>query len=246
MKIAPPNPLKYMADPDLELLAFAAEHRFILAEHARALLGRRPFGALQALERAGLLGRDRSLGVHGCYFVTRAGMRTLDLPYGARKLSYDAFHHDVGMAWLWLAAQRGSFGPLSEIVSERAMRSHDKRAGPADALLRVRLGGGGRHYPDLLLKTPQNKRIAVELELTSKPPRRRETILMAYAADARIDAVVYLVQNRAAGRAIQESARRVGISDLVHVQLVRGLPAPASTARATSRAHVRGENDAVR
>jgi hypothetical protein len=87
------------------------------------------------------------------------------------------------------------------------------------------LGPGGRerlHYPDLLLVTPEYRRIAIELELTSKGRTRREQILAGYAADCRIDAVVYLAEHPAVRRQVSESAARLGISHLVHVQRVRG------------------------
>ncbi len=91
----------------------------------------------------------------------------------------------------------------------------------------VRLGGtgpGGRerlHYPDLLLVTPDGRRIAVELELSAKGTARREKILAGYGADARIDAVLYLVDRPVLATAIRSSARRLGISHHVHVQWVR-------------------------
>jgi hypothetical protein len=106
----------------------------------------------------------------------------------------------------------------------------------------VRLGGVGPsgrerlHYPDLLLIDPGGRRIAIELELSSKGRGRREKILAGYAADARIDVVLYLVRDRRVGRAIQASARRLGIGPLVHVQRV-DFPAvgPGNAGRASER-----------
>jgi hypothetical protein len=69
---------------------------------------------------------------------------------------------------------------------------------------------------------------------------------MGYAFDRRIDAVIYLVRDRASGRRIQESARRLGISDLVHVQLVRGLPRAGAADRASARSASRRREDHVR
>jgi hypothetical protein len=57
--------------------------------------------------------------------------------------------------------------------------------------------------------------------LKSKSKRRRENILAAYAADPRISAVVYLVDDPAVGRAISASARRLGISGLIRVTPVQ-------------------------
>ena len=102
-------------------------------------------------------------------------------------------------------------------------------------------GRGGRprlHYPDLLLVTDTGHRVAFELELTLKAPRRRERILAAYAADKRIDAVIYLVDHPARRRAMQESVRRVGIADRVRVEQVtlgHGPGSPAPGLRAAQR-----------
>jgi hypothetical protein len=143
-----------------------------------------------------------------------------------RRADLDAHRHDVGVAWLWLAAQRGAFGSLDEIVSERRMRSHDGTPEGRERPFGVRLGGVGPHghdrlhYPDLLLETSTGHRVGLELELTSKGRTRREEILGAYAGDARVEAVVYVVDKPSVGRAISVSAARLGIPDRVHVQRV--------------------------
>ena len=69
--------------------------------------------------------------------------------------------------------------------------------------------------------------MAFELELSTKEVVRRERILAGYAADRRIDAVVYLVEHRSVGRAIERSAARMGISHLVRVQRVSMAPSAA-------------------
>jgi hypothetical protein len=141
-----------------------------------------------------------------------------------------AYRHDVGLAWVALAAERGAFGQLQEVVSERWMRSRDAvaaQSSPDPDPFGVRLGGMGPagrerlHYPDLLLVTPDQRRIAVELELTSKERTRRERILAGYGADPRIDAVLYLVDRTAVARAIEASAARLAIASMVHVQRVQ-------------------------
>jgi hypothetical protein len=133
------------------------------------------------------------------------------------------------------------------------MRSHDGRiadgrgadgyAGDGARRYGVRLGGvgsGGRdrlHYPDMMLVTAGGHRVAFELELTTKEPARREKILAGYAADRRIDAIVYLVERPAVGRAIERSAARMGISHLVRVQRVTPVTsAPGDPGRSQARA----------
>jgi hypothetical protein len=222
------------ADADRRVLAFAAEHRLILAAHVRALLGisdRAASSRLRSLRRAGHLRYERKLVGPGSYQINRAGLAVLDsaLPR-PRDIDLATYRHDVGLAWLWLAAQRGAFGPVDRVVSEREMRSHDgRRDGRADPL-GVRLpgvgprGGDRRHYPDLVLETATGHRVAIELELTTKTRRRRNEILGGYAIDSRIDAVLYLAETTPAMRAIERSAAELGISSLIHVQRVSFAP----------------------
>lgn len=219
-----------LTERDLELLEMAAEHRLILGEHAQACLGvsaARARARLSALAAAGYLRRDQFLHAHPSHYqITRRGLGAVGRSYRAPGPDLGTYQHDVGLAWLWLAAQHGTFGPLREMVSERAMRSHDGRPEREAEPFGVRLGGHdsrGRerlHYPDLVLVTADGRRVAVELELTSKTRRRRESILAGYAADRRIDAVLYLVQRRGVGEPIRACARGFGISDRVHVQRV--------------------------
>ncbi len=244
-------------DRDRATLVFAAEHKLVLAAQVGVLLGVSEQSAarrLRALGKARLVLEDRPYAGHpACYQVARAGLRAIGSRLGAPKpLDRAHYRHDVGVGWLWLAARAGVWGELAALVSERTMRSQDgvaqhRPVATASGRRGVRLGGYGPsgrerlHYPDLLLVDRDGRRIAVELELSAKDRPRREKILAGYAADARIDAVLYLVDRPAVGAAITASARRVGISDLVHVQPVQwGKDAPpAGRGRTAPRAHLR-------
>lgn len=229
---------------DLELLHFAAQHRLILAAHAQSLLGVSRGVAqrrLRALADGGyMVARRVFAGQPACHQLTRAGLAAAGSDLPPPRLDVRGYAHDVGMAWLWLEARRGAFGPLKDVLTERTLRSRDARAAAAGRAgvvsaeashdhrspYGIRLGGGGHqgyerlHYPDLLLITPGGQRIAVELELTRKGQTRRERILAGYGSDARVSAVLYLVDQARVGRAIETSARRLGIASLVHVQRV--------------------------
>lgn len=241
-------------EDDRRILAFAAEQRFVLGAHIAALLGISAPAAgarLRALCEAGYMtGADLFTEEPPNYQVRTPGLRAIgsDL-LKPRTVDPSLYRHDAGLAWLTVAAERGTFGPLTEIISERRMRSEDRRESDRDQPFGVRLGGIGRdgrprlHYPDLVVETDTGHRVAFELELTTKAPRSRERILTAYAADQRIDAVVYLVDTPARRRALEESVRRVGIGDRVRVERVTlghrpGAPAPAS--RAVQRTARRG------
>ncbi len=231
-----------LTERDHRLLAFAAEHRVILAAHVQRLLGISQVAActrLRALTRTGYLRSERLLSGPACYLIDRRGLRaigsTLPRP---RDVDLASYSHDIGLAWLWLAADAGAFGALDGVASERQMRSHDGRAERGSEPLGVRLpgvgprGGDRRHYPDLLLHTSTGHRVGVELELTPKSRTRREAILGAYAVDPRIDAVLYLVADRRIGRAIEASAAAVGISPMVQVQHLSFTRAPGATTTA--------------
>ncbi len=215
----------HLTERDRELLAFTASQRLITAAHAQALLGvSAGLKRVRALVRAGLIERE-PVHVDGrapCFRATTAGCRIAGSSLARPRPSLGAIEHDLGVAWLHLAALAGQFGPAAEIVTEREMRSHDGRADRQALALGVRIpGGGGRerlHYPDLVVRTTTGHTIAIELELTGKQRTRREAILGAYAAEARIDAVLYLSDRPSIHRSVQGSARRLGISSLVHVQ----------------------------
>jgi hypothetical protein len=232
---------------DLETLTFAAEHRVVLADHVAALRGVSATAAasrLRSLSKAGYLTSHRPFDRGpACFQIARSGLEAIGADLKApRRLDLRSCEHELGAAWLWLAASSGTFGPLREVLGERRMRSSDASPERPGAPHGVRLGGvgpGGRerlHYPDLLLIDSGGRRIAIELELSSKGRARREKILAGYAADARVDAVLYLVRDRRIGRAIQKSARRLGIGALVHVQRVEfpGI-GPAGSGRAIER-----------
>ncbi len=221
---------------DRQLLSFAADHRLVLANHVQALLDISENAAqarLRALSRAGYL-QTRPLFHQqpSCYLVSARGLAAIGSTLPRPRLDLRTYMHDVGTAWLWLAASRGAFGPLAEIVSERQMRSRDglpqvpglALADDVMGRFGVRLwevGPGGHerlHYPDLLLRTVDGRRIALELELSPKSPRRLDKIMSGYGADRRVDAVIYLVNRPPIGRNLEAAAARVGTSSLVRVQ----------------------------
>jgi hypothetical protein len=247
---------------DRELLALAADHRLVLPQHVQAMLGlssaRAASARLHALCGAGLLAKAAIFrGQPPCFRITRKGLAIVGCSLPSPRLDLRNYQHDVGVAWLWLAARGGAFGQMWEVLSERRLRSHDSSPEGREDPFGVRLGGvgpGGRerlHYPDLLLTTSERRRIAVELELSSKGRARREGILAGYGADHRIDAVLYLADKPQVARAIRASAAALGLGALVHVHQVRwpteGKAANASVAATPAHtAPVRAGREVVR
>jgi len=211
------------------LLAFIGEHRFVLPAQAQALLGGSADAAsarLRELTDAGYLIEEPVLaGQPVAYRSTRLGLDVIGSELRPLPISLTNYWHDVGAAWLWLAARNGAFGPMREVLAERVMRSRDAKR--RDDPFGVRLGGLGRdgrerlHYPDLLIADRSGQRLALELEITSKPPAERERILAGYAADPRIARVLYHVYKPHVAQALSASVSRLGISSLVAIHRVR-------------------------
>ena len=238
----------YVTERDHGVLAFVAEHRLVLAAHVQALLGvgeSVAYRRLRALTANGLLDHTRVLyGQPGWYQITRSGLAMIGSGLPPPRIDLRCYKHDLGVAWLWLAASRGAFGPIETVVSERTMRSRDASrtlaSAPGERLgetssegeppFGVRLGGVGAggvmrlHYPDLLLIGPRGERVAVELELSAKGRRRLETILAGYGAEPNVGAVLYLAEKTAIRREVQSTAARLGIADLVRVQRFTSAP----------------------
>ena len=116
---------------DLELLRFAGEHRFVVSAHVQALL-RLTAGAadtrLGALCDAGLLAeRTVFAGFSATYRSTRKGLDAVASRLRAPTIDVGRYDHEVGAAWLWLAARNGAFGPMREVIGERRLRSATAR-----------------------------------------------------------------------------------------------------------------------
>lgn len=226
-------------EDDLAILRLLAEHRVSTAAHVQALLGcgsRHAGRRLGVLARHGLIRTERIFAREApAAWITRAGLGTVASRLPPPRLDLKGYRHDLGVAWLWLAAGEGAFGELRGELSERSMRSHDRRLDATQRPIGVGIGPAGtRHYPDLLLETAGGHRVAVELELTAKSRRRLDRIMLGYACDARFDAVLYLCPPGSIRSAVEAAARRAGIAELVHVQMLapgspQGAPDPAAT-----------------
>jgi hypothetical protein len=246
-----------LTERDVELLSFLSEHRLALPAHAAVLLEVSAGTAAARLSRladAKLLKREPAVpGAPSWYRITRRGLGVIGSSLPPPQIDLRSYRHDVGVAWLWLAARGGAFGPVNEIIGERRLRSRDGARAADDApaadtpaadgtAAGVRLGGFGPHgrerlpYPDLILRTSGGRRIALELELTPKTRTRLETILGGYGADPRFDGVVYLVERATLATSVRNAARRLGVSEIVAIRRVRFT---VSTTPRASRSAVR-------
>ena len=226
-----------------QVLAFMAEHTLVVRRQVEMLTG--GSAATTGHGLAGLLHRGYVRVENGigepCWLIRRAGLDAVASGLPVPKLKFGTYAHSVGLAWLWLAARAGAFGPVAEVIGERRMRSHDGGDISPQELYSVRLGGYAadgrehRHYPDVLLIDPHGRRLALELELSRKEVLARRRILGGYAADRRLDGVLYLVENTLEGgsiaRGLRETATEMGLLDRVHIRRVNPiLPDPAGGA----------------
>lgn len=78
----------------------------------------------------------------------------------------------------------------------------------------------GQRVPDGVLTLPDGKKVAVELELTTKSTRRLEKILKGYARATGYDEVWYFAQRPALAEKIRELSRRM---PFVRVFLLKGV-----------------------
>jgi hypothetical protein len=248
-----------LTERDHALLAFAAEHRLVLERQLELLIGARHRSLrarLDEIVRRGYMSVEAVFNERH-YQIRSAGLAALGSGLPAPRFKLGAYNHDVGLAWLWLAAHKGAFGPLREILSERRLRSHDGALERPHEPYGVRLGGFDRrgnerlHYPDLLVTDPSGRRLALELELTPKGRERRELILGGYGTDSRIDRVLYLVEANRGGaairRALEDQAREMGLSNRVRFQPVKPFcvprvdPAPARCRSPERSTHLRAD-----
>jgi hypothetical protein len=235
MAVAGISELDCLTDNDRKLLEFVAEHRLVLERQIERLMGP-PRAAVK--HRLGSLVAARYLSGGQVFGETHYQIRKLGLAALGSRLEpprpkLATYKHDVGVAWLWLAARGGTFGALREVIGERRLRSHDGAFDHPPEPYGVRVGGFDRygserlHYPDLLLIDPYGRRLALELELSSKGREKRERILGAYATDRRVSRILYLVEATPAGRGIRRSmesaAHEMGLTDRVRFQFIREL-----------------------
>ena len=186
-------------------MAFVAAQRLITAAHAQALLGC----------PAGLLTRLRALCARAperepVHFTAGRGASAHRRPDAADGIAAGAgstcapIEHEARRRVAVAGGGRRRFGPVRggarRAADALARRAAANGGAPARRQARRSRAGDGRerlHYPDLLLITPRGAPDRAGARAVLERTRtRREKILAGYAADARIDAVLYLVKDR--------------------------------------------------
>jgi hypothetical protein len=229
-------------DRDREVLKFLAAQRLALRDHLTVVLGNRDLTRqrIGRLVAADLVRRERVMCSEPDYFqITRAGLDSIgsELP----PPDFDPrYRHDVGAAWMWLAARGGAWGPAERIMTKREMRSRDQRRSQGSRgasfgevslehqaqtapLLGIRVTSDSKsrlHYPDLLLVRGR-RRVAIELQLAAPSPRRLSQVLSCYGADQRIGTILFAVVDPIVAKLVRSAAANVQRPPVIHVQLAR-------------------------
>jgi hypothetical protein len=124
---------------------------------------------LKALARLGFVRRVEVPGVNwGVYMVTERGLAEADAAFARARIRPATLMHHLTVAEVAIALTAATGGVW---VTERELR---REAGQ-----RFGVGYLG-HVPDGVLVLPDGRKVAVELENTSKTPRRLQKILRDY------------------------------------------------------------------
>ena len=221
---------------DRATVGFVAAHPWVVSEQVRRFLSlesEQPSGhvAVQVARRRlavllshGLLARGmlRLFGVPlSAYWLSRRGALFLGesiAPGGVdiRQLAHDAAVADLHLALLGQGAR--------DIWTARTLASARGRGSLPDGLL-APLGGRQFHVPDLVARLADGRRVAFEVELSRKAPRRLAEIMRAYRLARGLDEVAYLTLGEARARAIAEAAH--GVSKVSVSRLESLVPVPS-------------------
>jgi len=155
----------------------------------------RNYQVMNRLIKAGLVTHQRVFHDRpGIYRLTKRGAGFTDLPPLSR-LRLGNYRHDVMVIDLYLALRQRY--PEAQWVSERALMRDKHTPG---------VGQRG-HLPDGVLLLPEQKSIAVEIELSMKGKHRLERILKGYSAAFDYGAVWYYCSDAVAAYIASMAAR---------------------------------------
>lgn len=222
---------------DEELLKFIAGHDVVISSQVRQLIGEDRAASTARLDRlteAGVIQRAARLRFqHAAYQITPAGLDRLGSDLPVPVLDVRGYWQGLALAWLWVHARKGHFGPVDGIYSRRMMRAADESAGAAvdpslvspglraklsDARFAVDLGGGRVHYPGVVLVLADHGRVALEYLMTAPSRRWVDEVLEGYRAKPQVT-VACVIALRAEWRdGLAREIGRRGLQDRVQPQ----------------------------
>ena len=199
---------------DAEIVGWIGRIGAAGAEH---VMGQFEMGRSCAYERLSRLASDGLLEQRtllyresGLYVATAEALRWCGLDrLGVYEVGPGGFEHARTVASAAVALHQGF--PGWELLSERQLRieESDRDELVASAKVGERLDGRpALHRPDLVLIAPDDRVLAVEIELSIKAPRRLVAICRAWARARHVAHIYYLATDpaaRAVSRAIAET-----------------------------------------
>jgi hypothetical protein len=205
---------------DRSVVQFVASHPWVVSEHVRRLLSLEsqqaiPHVAPQVARRRLAILVGYGLLAHGtlrlfgtplsAYWLTRRGALFLGQSIAPGGVDIRQLHHDAAVADVHLAlvAQRAT-----QIWTARTLASARARGVLPEGIL-AHLGGRQVHIPDLIATLADGRRVAFEVEMSRKSPRRLADIMRAYRLARGLEEVVYLTPVEARARAIAQAAHGV-------------------------------------
>ena len=203
-----------ITERDREVVRWIGRLRMATAAQvaARFELGRTvSYARLNGLVRCGLLERARIFHASpGVYLATRAGLASVDVALPPSRVDLRTYGHDLELSELVIELER-EFG-AHRVATEREMRATDTPVGRAPAesprfaipltgargqLQLTPVGHPRLHFPDCAVSLEggenQGRRIAIELERTTKGRARLRRILAGYVGSRRVAGVRYYV-----------------------------------------------------
>lgn len=171
-----------MTERDVEMLRFINENGFCITPHLERRFGIRNWRVSQLMKRLiddGYVCRARVFqGLPNIYYVTSKGASFSGLP-ALDRISVAIYEHQVTLTDVVIKLCEQY--PEAVWISERQLRFEKC------------INGIGRrgHVADGMFHFPDNKRVAIEVELSLKGRHRIEQILKAYAAELEINEIWY-------------------------------------------------------
>ena len=176
------------------------------------------YGLVQRLVEAQLLERVPTLpGDPTLIKATAAGIDYAHLALPVAKIGPGQVDH-----WLWCAdavlwaEERWGCGA---VTTERELRWIEHAEGrPVGSCVVGELPNGRPmlHRPDLLVSA-EGQRFSLEIELTTKAPRRLEHLVRSWRRARHVDRVIYLVATGPPYRAVQRAVRNAHAEERVEV-----------------------------
>ncbi|MCE3238537.1 MAG: hypothetical protein K0R24_1518 [Gammaproteobacteria bacterium] len=157
---------------DVQILSFINQFGFCGIRHIQKqfiLKKQRSYYVIKRLIQAGLVSHQRIFySEHGIYFLTERGASYTNLP-ALQKPSYRHYHHHLKV--IEVAMRLKKHYPEATWISERQLLIEKFKKG-------YRTKG---HVADGVLVLPNDKKMAIEVELSRKGRMRLERIIKKYA-----------------------------------------------------------------